>query len=243
MIFNSDLEKESREFEKLVEKTNGELTKKTEISNEVTDQEIAGLLGKTQKKREWSERAKEVISGPRANASKNIYSRWQSKYVKFVEKEKYDKYSEKGVIEFIVKLIDDKYSPGSLWSIYSCINTMFMRDVSKNLKDYYKPRMVMKKLTKDHVANESNIFTYLEIKGTLHSLDDNNPTDLLMKVGISLLYFGLLRKNELLRLEVKDIKIGKDTVIVSFPTCQSTGQRGSPYLTLIGSHLKSTSGK
>ena len=105
-MFNSNLEKESREFEKLVEKINGLLIKKSVIGNEIIDQEIVELLGKTPKEREWSKRAKEVISGPRANASKNVYSRWQSKYVEFVEKEKYDKYSEKGVIELIVKSIN-----------------------------------------------------------------------------------------------------------------------------------------
>ena len=109
MTFDHDLEKEGREFEKLVDMSNGKFTKKSKISNEITDEGIVELLGEELSQgKEWIESANQALYGPRSSASNDIYSHWQSKCVEFVKEGKYDKYTEKAVIEFCCNKTQEK---------------------------------------------------------------------------------------------------------------------------------------
>ena len=58
---------------------------------------------------------------------------------------------------------------------------------------------------------------YEEIKHALEKLfDDNVPRDLMLKIGISIMYYGLLQCNEILFIEIKDIVV-LELVHIDFP--------------------------
>ena len=60
--------------------------------------------------------------------------------------------------------------PGSLWSIYSCINSLCKLEHNIDLNNYHKLRKVMKGLTADHVAKKAAVFTKEEIETIVRAL-------------------------------------------------------------------------
>ena len=69
----------------------------------------------------------------------------------------------------------------------------------------------------DHIVKKPDIFLYKEIKHALEKLFNNDiPRDLMLKIGISIMYYGLLWCNEILFIKIKDVVI-LELVHVDFP--------------------------
>ena len=68
------------------------------------------------------------------------------------------------------------------------------------------------------------------MKAVFAALDDDDLSELLEKIVISLLFYGMLRQNEVLLLQTKDI-VAKDDgeVVVKFPYATKTRDDGFEY--------------
>ena len=65
----------------------------------------------------------------------NMYARYQEQWKVFVRKKKVkDEYNDIKLLEFF-KSIRNNYSPSTLWVIYSCLNSYFIDEYGKNLKN------------------------------------------------------------------------------------------------------------
>ena len=159
--------------------------------------------------------AMDSLSVKRVN---NMYSRYQEQWKLFVSKKKVkEEYDDKKLLEFF-KQIRNKYAPSTLWVIYSCLNSYFIDSFGKDLKQLPRLSKYLKRETHLYVAKQSKVFKPEEIhKVLLHCQQSSSPKDTLMGVIISLMYYGLLRCTDVLRINVQDVSIDRGgKVIVKF---------------------------
>ena len=103
------------------------------------------------------------------------------------------------------------HTPSTLWVIYSCINSWMIENKMPDLK--YKPllRKALKFKTDRWVAKKAEVFSPEDVhKAITHFGASKDPKDRLRAVTILLLYYGLLRVDDVLKIELEDIKMNKD---------------------------------
>ena len=84
----------------------------------------------------------------------------------------------------------------------------------------------MKKITEDHIAVKPDIFVIEEMDHGMSTLfDDNKPKDLMFKVGIAIMCYGVLRKKEILCIQIKDVTINV-IINVEFPCSTKRRRKG-----------------
>ena len=107
--------------------------------------------------------------------------------------------------------IKERYSPNTIWVIYSCINADFIDRFGINLNGLPRLKKFLKNQASKYVAKKSATFSPEEIEKILLHLQENiSPKNTLHGVGISLLYFGLLRANEVREIVVTDVTLLKN---------------------------------
>ena len=86
-----------------------------------------------------------------------------------------------------------------------------------NIKSFLLSHEAIKRITQDHIASIPDIFLYSKIKYGLQTLfNEDKDKDLLQKVGISIMCYGVLRQMEILLIEIKDAKV-EVTVNINYP--------------------------
>ena len=105
-----------------------------------------------------------------------------------------------------IMILNNKYSPRSLWSTYSILKKWYKIKKNINIKDWTLVTDLMKALTKNHVVKKSKTFTKKQICSIVEGCDVDDCLKVrLMGVGIGVSYFGLLRKSEVLLVNVEDV--------------------------------------
>ena len=86
--------------------------------------------------------------------------------------------------------------------------TIILAQYEIGIKQHPLLKKQSKKLTQDHIALKSDMFLFKEIKhGWIKLFNDNVPRNLILKVRISIMYYGLLCYNEILFIEIKDVVV------------------------------------
>ena len=110
-----------------------------------------------------------------------------------------------------------------MWCICSCLKSCIMVKYNMNIKSFMLLHKAIKQITQDHIVLKLGIFLHSEIKYALQALfHEDKDKDLLQKVGISIIYYSVLRQMEILFIEIKDAKV---EVIVKINYPCSTKQR------------------
>ena len=141
---------------------------------------------------------------------RRMYTRYQNMWRTFVAKEKLEnEYDDIKLVQFF-KQIKVRYSPNTIWVIYSCINADFIDRFGINLNALPRLKKYLKHISSKYVAKKSATFAPEEIEKILMHLQENvTPKNTLHGIAISLLYFGLLRGSEVQKIVVTDITIMK----------------------------------
>ena len=141
---------------------------------------------------------------------RRMYTRYQNMWRTFVAKEKIEnEYDDIRLVQFF-KQIKNRYSPNTIWVIFSCINADFIERFGINLNTLPRLKKFLKHVASKYVAKKSATFSPEEIEKILLYLQENvTPKNTLHGVAISLLYFGLLRGNEVRAIVVSDVTIVK----------------------------------
>ena len=183
--------------------------------------------------KEWNElsdEAKLILRSPISEKTKKIYDRYLALYIEHCRVGYLKMWSEPSVIDFFLA-VKTRFSKGSLWSIYSCLNNAFQTHRRTRLQTFTRLKVIMKRITAGHVPKKSATFNLKDMTSILEGLDDENPKELLAKVGISLMYYGMLRKGEVMKLTVKDVEMTPDgNFIVRFPYATKNRDAGFEYL-------------
>ena len=154
---------------------------------------------------EWvllSEDAQKILSGPKNLDSKAVYTKYSSRYMDFCTD--IFPFSEISMIEFMTKM-KTVYSDGCIWSVYSCIKNVCQTCRCFKLQQFTRLMCIMKRLTDGYVPVKSNIFSEEQMHEIFKNLDKDNPKELVAKFRITLMYYGLLRQNEVLKIRVMDV--------------------------------------
>ena len=144
-------------------------------------------------------------------SSRKMYLRYQNKWKQFVEKKSItNEYDDIHLKAFFIEM-RSAYAPSTMWVIYSCINRYFIVTYGKNLKNLSRLQMYLKIQSQRYVSTKSKVFSPEQIHTVLmHCLESQCPEFLLVGVGVSLLYFGLLRSRDVLKVTVEDVTLNSD---------------------------------
>ena len=159
------------------------------------------------------------ISNPKNAKSRKLYEKYQSHYLTYCNKEK-ERNPETEVTlcnYFSMLQVTRRYTAGNFWCIYSTLKTFILARYQVDIKMYPVLKKLMKKLTEDHIKSKPDVFLYSEIKHGLEKLfDEDEPKDLMYKVGISIMYYGVLRRCEILVIQINNVTIA-EVVRVDYP--------------------------
>ena len=151
------------------------------------------------------------------NKVKNMYARYQLQWKLFVEKKKVkDEYDDTKILEFF-KSIRKKYAPSTLWVIYSCLNAHFIDKFGKDLKHLPRLTRYLKQETHRYVAKQSKVFKPEEIHTVLmFCVNSKDPQHTLLGITVSLMYYGLLRSTDVLKINLEDVTVNGEKIEVKF---------------------------
>eukprot|EP00957_Ditylum_brightwellii_P037262 2820773-Ditylum_brightwellii.AAC.1 len=121
--------------------------------------------------------ARRILTTANAPPSRHKCALKQAEYMQWLEKEGADASQPNAMISYIM-VLNNKHSPGSLWSTYSILRKWYKIEIIINIKDW------------------------VIVEGC--AVDDG-PKARLMGVGIGVSYFGLLHKSEILLVNVEDV--------------------------------------
>ena len=98
-----------------------------------------------------------------------------------------DEYDDVELVKFF-KIIKPRYSPSTLWVIYSCLNSRFIDHYGINLKGLPRLQKYFKQQTRQYIAKKSKTFNANEIDEVLMTLQEQNtPQETLQGVAIALI--------------------------------------------------------
>ena len=168
-------------------------------SGVVNEDDINAIISKT----------KDLLDKKKSESEVNkMYTRYQNLWTDFCAKNGVkDEYNDVALVQFF-KSLHGRYAPSTKWVIYSCINSRIIDVYGCNLKNLPRLRKYLKLETQLYVAKKSKTYDAKEMHHVLTVLQDsNNPKHTVQGVAIALLYYGLLRINEVKKLTVDDITL------------------------------------
>ena len=119
-----------------------------------------------------------------------------------------EEYNDVMLVSFF-ESIKGGYAANTLWVIYSYINASFLDRFRLNLNELPRLKKYFKQKTNKYEAKQPLTFNAEEVQEVLltlqHKKDD--PYAKLYGVGIALLYFGLLRANEVRVIIMVDVDL------------------------------------
>ena len=162
-----------------------------------------------------------------------MYACYQNMLAAYVVKHDIkDVYNDVMLVSFF-ESIKIGYAVNTLSVIYSCINASFIDRFGLNLKGLPGLKKYLKQKTNKYVAKKSLTFDAKEIHEVLPTLQDrkDNPYTILYGVCIALLYFDLLRVDEVRAVEMVDVDLnhGMKEITVKFTHKQKQRNDGFRY--------------
>jgi len=138
-----------------------------------------------------------------------MYQRYQKKWVKFALENKLNKDTDKNLLDqklyqFFVGF-GKQYAPSTLYVMYSCINHYFISNFGYKLNTMLRLQRYLKHNPSTYVCKKSKVFTSEQIDQILkHCAESNDHKEILTGVGVSLMYYGLLRVCDSRKIQKKD---------------------------------------
>ena len=143
-----------------------------------------------------------------------MYAGYQKKWFNFMKKyNMVEPKDEEALISFFFEM-KEKYAVSTLWVIYSCINSWYIEKLGFDLKIYIKLRRTLKNFSSHYVAKKSNVFSQQEIHNIVTIWQKHgNDAEYSYGIAILLLYYGLLRIQDVEKITKDDVKYNeKDDV-------------------------------
>ena len=164
-----------------------------------------------------------------------MYQRYQKKWVSYALEHKLNKSTNKDLLdkklyEFFVGF-GKEYAPSTLYVMYSCINHYFISNFGYKLNKMLRLQRYLKHNTSTYVCKKSKVFTSEQIDQILkHSSESHDPKEILTGVGISLMYYGLLRVCDSLKIQKKDVSHQSNgRVVIKFEHARKRRNAGFTY--------------
>ena len=167
--------------------------------------------------------------------TEKMYKRYQQMWISYATKKQINKRTTKDALDqhlltFFIEL-GNHYAPSSLYVIYSCINHHFITANGFKLNSMLRLQRYLKLNTSTYVCKKSKVFSSEQIDILLKYCSiSKNPAETLMGVGVSLMYYGLLRVCDARKVQMKDVSHDKSgRVIIKFDHTRKKKNEGFTY--------------
>ena len=101
-----------------------------------------------------------------------MYTRYQNLWTAYVANNNIEnEFDDVALVKFF-KSIQGRYSPNTLWVVYSCLNSRFIDEYGVNLKGLPRLHKYLKQQTQLYVAKKSKTFSAKEIDTILTTLQE-----------------------------------------------------------------------
>ena len=161
-----------------------------------------------------------------------MYARYQEQWLDFYYKngqgDPFDDILMKAFFEEKRK----QYAPSTLWVIYSCVNSYYIDAYNYKLKLFPRLTKYLKNLTARYVKTKSRILGPEEIHTVLeYCMRSSEPLYVNCGVGIALLYYGLLRTDDVQKINEEDVSFNQkeNKYEVSFTHMRKRKNEGFTY--------------
>jgi len=126
------------------------------------------------------------------------------------------------------KGLEEKYAPSTLWVVYSCVNSYFVKKFGTNLKEFPRLTKFLKNKTHRYVSTKSKVLTPEEVQeGLMVCMQSKDKSKTHLCVTVAFLYFGLLRSCDLLKVQMNDVSLDKNgRTIISFLHARKRSNHG-----------------
>ena len=195
-----------------------------QVNNNEMFQTIDGRPNENYKPGVWA-----LIEGAMRGGTKRKYRKNQELYKDYCLNGGFDPVLESSLCNFFhdMLVVEKKFGPGSVWSVYSCINHWFARNHNVNLNTYRQLMILLKAVTKWYVPKKSDIISTEKVMELFERLNIDDPYELQTLVWSSLCYYGLLRNCEVLEINIEDVKFDADDRIwIDFDRATKTRKEG-----------------
>ena len=147
--------------------------------------------------------------------TRRMYERYMNKWKDYVKEKKIKNETNDVTVRDFFKSLRGQYAPSTLWVIYSCVNTYFQETHGTNLKNYSRLQRYMKAQSSKYVCAKSKTFSAEELDAVLTFCQDSeDPKHHLLGVGVALMYYGLLRVSDVLKVQVQNVSVNNQKKIV-----------------------------
>jgi len=142
--------------------------------------------------------------------TEKMYKRYQQMWIRYAAEKQINNRTTKDALDnylltFFIEL-GNHYAPSSLYVIYSCINHHFITQNGFKLNKMLRLQRFLKLNTSTYVCKKSKVFSSEQIDVLLKYCSiSKNPAETLMGVGVSLMYYGLLRVCDARKVQIKDV--------------------------------------
>ena len=170
-----------------------------------------------------------MLSSPENEKSKKIYENHQKKFLKYALSTGQESFKEETMVNYFTTTYKNMtYSPGSFWQMFSCIRSYVLVKTKIDIKSFTLLKKLIKSLVVKHLKKKASIFTSEEILKALKEFyNDNDPRELVNKISVCLAYYGLLRLEEVISLQKKDIVLDlTDDIEVNYPYSTKRSVKG-----------------
>lgn len=140
-----------------------------------------------------------------------MYRRYEAKWKSYVQEKGVRNEVNDVALRNFFKSLRSTYAPSTLWVIYSCVNNYFKEAHGCDLKTFPKLARYLKAQSSSYVSNKSKTFTAEEIDAVLmYCIESADEGDHLLGVGVALLYYGLLRISDVLKVQVENVTFDQE---------------------------------
>ena len=146
---------------------------------------------------------------------RNMYTRYQDKWLKYVKRVGLTEMTnenkvDRALLGFFIE-VSTTYAPSTLYVIYSCINSWFIMNHGWRINNCLRVNRYLKMTTSTYVSQKSKVLTADEIDILLKFCTKSSyHEDTLLGVTLCLQYYGLLRNADVMKIEVKDVRLLED---------------------------------
>lgn len=134
-----------------------------------------------------------------------------------------DGYISENVLVSYLEHLSGRYSPSTLWSIFSMLKATLLRYDGKDVRSYERVQLLLKRKSAHYKTKKSEVFSKENITEFLRRADDDVFLDI--KVAVLLGIFGACRKGELTSMKTKDITDYGDHLFVRIPVTKTGVER------------------
>jgi integrase len=152
-------------------------------------------------------------------SSAKLYVKHWDRYLKWVTAKQLNEeqlYMEDTLLVYFSEL-QEKYSPSSLWSIFSCLNRFFQINRNIKLNEFSSLILFLKQQNAPHKPKRSAVFTKEQIQRFLLLCHQKNGQLLVQKLVLLFGIYGGLRPDELTSMRWTDLHISESEIKVTIP--------------------------